>query len=494
MACPEVLISYYCGVALTADRVNIATSVDQGTDLTPPGLPAFFGPQLAKWDLRAGLDREIVRGTLNLSYEIIDDINLTVLGGYTEEDLRVVTNQSYSDVLIANPFGSFPAVWPTDDKTSRDYWTAEARLSGSFELGSSFNINWLTGVFHYEEDAVTIDRDLDEAELAFDSDVENDETSVFGALEFEITPEFSIGIEGRYSWEDVRSIRVEGDAPLEASFNGFSPRITADYQITPSSLIYASFSRGSKAGGFNPVNPNNPAEVPFLTFNQEQVEQYEIGLRTQLFDGLIGLDLAAFRLDLSDQQLSQVVILNEGTPEQVTITVVQNVGASRVNGVEADIGFYPADDLSLRFTYALADTKVTEGTDATQAAIFGNPDFSGNDVPRVAENSGTVSLQYEPRLDDTWTGFFRMDGIYAGSRFAEIHNLQETGDSFRVNGRIGVRSENMELTLFWRNVLNDRTSANLFRYVDPRSFQFFRRSLVSFLPRESQVGATLRFT
>lgn len=491
IACPEVLISYFCGKAQQTSTVNIATGADQGTDLTPAGLPAFFGPQLAQWDFRAGLDREIIRGTANLSYDISDNINLRVLGGYTSEDLRVVTNQSYSPVLISNPFGSFPAVWPTDDKTDRDYWSVEGRLSGS--LDSLMGLKWLVGVFHYEEDQLTIDRDLSQADLAFDGSRKDVETSIFGSLQFEITPELTIGAEGRYSWEDITAVNTDGGQALKASFNGFSPRFTLDYKPTSNSLIYASASKGSKAGGFNNVNPDDPDEVPFLVFDEENVWQYELGYKTTFGNGVVSLDVAAFRLELSDQQLSQVVILNEGTPQQAQVTVVQNVGKSRVNGIEVDVGVYPTDNFSLRFTYALADTKVTEGSDAQQERVFGDPSFAGSDIPRVAENSGSATIQWEPKLFGDWTGLVRADAIYTGSRYAQIHNIQETGDSWRANARLGMRSDNLELTLFARNLFNDRTSANVFRYVDPGSFQFFRRAYVSFLPREQQFGLTAKF-
>lgn len=487
-ACPEVLIPYYCGVVQEADQVRIATSVNQGADITPSGLTTS---QIAQWDFRAGLDREIVRGTMNLSYDISDSINLAILGGYTEEDLRIVTNQSYSDVIVSNSFGSFPSFWVTDDVTKRDYWTAEGRLSGSF--GDGIFVNWLAGVFHYQEDVSQVDRNISEADLAFDFVRENDETSVFGSLEFEFTPEFSVGFEGRYSWEDVTSINTEGGRPLMASFKGFNPRVTIDYAPTDNSLIYASLSRGTKAGGFNDVNPDDPDELPFLVFNEEKVWQYEIGFRSTFLDDLLSLDVAAFRLDLTDQQLSQVVILNEGTEDQVQVTVVQNVGESRVNGLEVDLGLYPADDLSFRFTYALADTKVLEGTDAQQARNFGDPSFAGSDIPRVAENSFTATAQYEPDFNDEWRGLLRLDGIFSESRFAQIHNLQETGDSFRLNARIGIRNDNWEFSVFARNLLDDQTSANVFRYVDPGDFRFFRRAYASFLPRRSQFGANVRF-
>lgn len=484
-SCPEVRISYYCGIAQETDTVAIATSVNAGDDVTPGGFPP--GTFAAGWDFRAGLDRDIARGTFGLSADLTDSIQMQLLGGYTEEDLRVQTNQSYSPVIVGNSFGSFPSAWVTDDVTDRTYWTLEGRLSG--ETGP---VSWLLGAFHYDEEFSGIDRDILDTDYVYDGASTNVETSVFGSLRFALTDSLTIGAEGRYGWEDVTSQPVENGDVLEASFSGFTPRFTVDLDLPGGTLLYGSASKGTKAGGFNNVNPNDPDEAPFLVFNEEEVWQYELGAKTTFADGFFVLDIAAFRLDLSNQQLSQVVVLNEGTPDQVQITVVQNVGESRVNGVEVDLGIYPSDNLMMRLTYALADTKVIEGTDAQQTLILGDPSFAGSDIPRVAESSGTATLQWTPPITDDWEGLFRVDGIYTGTRFAQIHNLQETGVSLRANARIGVKNDMVEFTLWGRNIFQDRTSAGLFRYVDPGDFRFFRRAYMSFLPRERQFGATLR--
>ena len=83
--------------------------------------------------------------------------------------------------------------------------------------------------------------------------------------------------------------------PLNASFTSFSPRVSLDYQITDDTLLYALFSRGYRPGGFNSGLVTSSAAtiealkaaVPSagLSFEEEQLDNYEIGVKSTFMDG-----------------------------------------------------------------------------------------------------------------------------------------------------------------------------------------------------------------
>lgn len=486
--CPaNVAISYYCGEAQSFDSVNISTAINQG-EIIPVGGLGF--PIIAQWDFRAGLDRDIDRFTTSLAYDISDDLKFEWLAGYTKEDLRIVTNQSYSPVIVGNSFGFFPSAWVTDDKSERDYYSNEIRLSGGNDT-----LDWLVGAFLYHEELSVVDRNILQPDLEFDQEREDEELSFFARLGWQVNDKLALSLEGRQSREDISSLAVAGGAALENDFSSFNPRFTIDYKLNESTLFYGNIARGSKAGGFNPVNPDDPNELPFLSFDEEVVLQYEAGVKTRFFDGAMGLNAALYLLDLTDQQLSQVVILNEGTPDQTQITVVQNVGESEVNGVEVDYTWDISPNWYFAASYALADTEIIAGSDATQAQIFGgNGSLAGFKIPRVSEHSATTSLKYTRPLSGNWALTTRVDGIFNSSRYAQTANLQETGDQTKVNLRIGAANDNMDITFWVDNVFDDDTPANVFRYVDPGDFRFFRRAYTSFLSRGRQAGVTFRYS
>ena len=484
-ACPEVIRSYFCGEASTPDNVDISTSADQGQIVSP-----FFGGIPAAWDFRAGLDREITRVTGDASYDFSENLTLTYMVGLTQEDTHNVVNQSYSPPIVGNSFGSFPSARETDDMAERPYWSQELRLNGS--IGSS--LDWILGVFVYDEENEGRDRNILEANYAFDGSSENEETAVYGAIDFALTDAFSIGLEGRAYEEDVSVTTVSG-VDLSESFDGFTWRATAEYQFPNDVLIYGNVSTGNKAGGFNTgVDPSNPAEAPFVSFDEELATQYEIGAKGQFMDNRLRLSGALYRIELEDQQISQVVILNEGTPDQVQVTVVLNAGATEINGFEVDGQFDVTENFTIGGAWSTSDGEFTEGSDPTQATILPSDTLVGFSVPRVSKNSGIVSGTYTFEDFAGWQPSVRVDGLYASSRYAQVQNLIETGDSFKANARLTFTNEEhgLEASFWGRNIGDDDTPANVVRYVDPGDFRFFARAHVSFLPRGSQYGVTVR--
>ncbi len=482
-ACPEVIRSFYCGEAITPDNVNIATSLRAGENTS-----AFFGGLPAPWDFKAGLDREVMRITGDLSYELTDTISILYQGGLTTEETHNVVNQSYSPTIVGNSFGSFPSAWVTDDMGDREYWSHEVRLNG--ELNE--NMTWIIGAFAFGDESSGRDRDILQADYEFDGATQNDERTIFAALDIDVTDKIGLGFEGRAYEEDVEAELATGQM-LSETFDGFTYRVTADYNFDNGALLYGSISTGNKAGGFN-TNVNPTTNPEFVSYDEETAMQFELGYKAEYYDGRLRFDSAVFAIDLEDQQISQVVQLPNAQGGFDQVTVVLNAGQTEIRGAELNVQGDFTDNLTLGLAWAYANSEFTEGTDPTQATILPSDTLVGFKVPRVSENSGTIMGEYTFPSYGAWETNLRVDGIYASSRFAQVQNLTETGESFKTNARLTFSNEEhgTDLVIWGRNVFDDDTPSNVFRYVDPGDFRFFARAHVVFLPRGSQFGATVR--
>src|SRR3546814_7607847 len=97
-----------------------------------------------------------------------------------------------------------------------------------------------------------------------------------------------------------------GDAVLpktgrSTTVDEFTPSATLDVRITPDVLGYFTFSRGFKSGGFTQrVFPPEP-EAP--SFAPEFARLFEVGLKTELFDRRLRLNIAAFDTKYTDLQI-----------------------------------------------------------------------------------------------------------------------------------------------------------------------------------------------
>jgi iron complex outermembrane recepter protein len=117
----------------------------------------------------------------------------------------------------------------------------------------------------------------------------------------------------------------------------FTPKIGIDYKITPDILLYASWSKGYKAGGFAAARPTSVAQVSGQ-FASEVVNNYEGGIKTELFDRMLKLNGSVF---LSNYQNLQSSVLGANG----SFTVVS--GDARFYGGEIEAALHPVRGLNL---------------------------------------------------------------------------------------------------------------------------------------------------
>jgi iron complex outermembrane receptor protein len=117
------------------------------------------------------------------------------------------------------------------------------------------------------------------------------------------------------------------------TFVNVSPRLGFDYHWTDHVMTYISYSKGFKSGGFD--MRGNAAVYPATQngYNSETADNYEVGLKSTLFDDTLLLNLTAFYNPYSNAQVQlQDFVLYEGAPSN--LTAVLNAGKQINKGVE----------------------------------------------------------------------------------------------------------------------------------------------------------------
>lgn len=134
-------------------------------------------------------------------------------------------------------------------------------------------------------------------------------------------------------------------------FNEWTGRAVLDYKISEDNLVYASYSRGYKSGGFNP-----PVQVPGLTvpdaFVPEQIDAFEVGSKNSFADGAFTLNLTGFYYKYKGLQLSRIV---------ARTSINDNVDAD-IWGLEAEAVIRPDPDWTINMGASYLNTKVTSTT------------------------------------------------------------------------------------------------------------------------------------
>ena len=123
----------------------------------------------------------------------------------------------------------------------------------------------------------------------------------------------------------------------------FTPKITLSYQATETQLLYASYAKGYRVGGFN------AGQMPDkISYNPENSGNYELGYKSTFPDNKIRLNAALFYLYEKDHQVIDVI---HG--------YYQNLGDFKNKGIETEFTSILAKGLLLQWNFSYTDGKFT---------------------------------------------------------------------------------------------------------------------------------------
>ena len=180
---------------------------------------------------------------------------------------------------------------------------------------------------------------------------------------------------------------------LQQDWSGWGGTLGLDWKPDADTLVYAKYSRGYKAGGFNSATTTLVAGV---TTNSEKVNAYEIGAKKTFF-GNFQANVSAFYYDYKDIQ----AVMSTVDPILTTNTSLYvNLPKATIKGFEIETIWQPIDHLQLNGTYAYLDAKVNSHCDvSTGANCYQDPDdptgvFAGSAAkPGAKGSTATAVLQ-----------------------------------------------------------------------------------------------------
>ncbi len=343
--------------------------------------------------------------------------------------LRSITAyQRFSGRFTQNADNTPLPVALTDNNVSFRQFTQELRLQGEALDGL---LEWTTGAFYFESKAkigggVSLPASGPNG-IVFDQNdkIEGKNKSAFVHLIAHPTYRLSLTAGVRYS-DESKSYRFDrtnqpAGTPFfaggaftapEATFDRFDYKLGVDYQWTDDLMTYAQYSTGFKGGGINP-RPFTPAAA--VPFGPETLDAYEIGLKSEFFDRLVRLNLAAYYSDYSNMQLSANGIDNLGNPS----IVISNVGSATIQGIEAELSLFPAPDFVIEASGSYTDFEINDLGAAE--GVSGGPSLDSM-APGTPEWKFNVGAQYTIDMDGFGTITPRFDLYYQSKIFNEYTN------------------------------------------------------------------------
>ncbi|WP_156678484.1 TonB-dependent receptor [Sphingomonas profundi] len=239
--------------------------------------------------------------------------------------------------------------------------------------------------------------------------------SAYGAIDWSATATLTIGAGARWTHDrkrfdlDVPPVAsslgnvflstyfTDGYVRAARSWDGLSPRLYARWQPNRAWTVYASATKGTKAGGFGTFSLIGPAPlddhglVPAGTrpddYGEESIRSVELGVKGRLPAGLGTAAITGFHYVYKDLQA------NIFDPD-LRSTQVVNIGRVRGTGVEAEAALTLGAHIDLTIEGAWVHTRKTgdRDCDASDCGGLGNPTLSGGAILRVHAPAGAGEI------------------------------------------------------------------------------------------------------
>jgi iron complex outermembrane recepter protein len=230
----------------------------------------------------------------------------------------------------------------------------------------------------------------------------------------------------------------------------WTPSLSLNWTPSDDMLLYASYARGYKSGGYNvfSISGTNDAE-----YRPEFVNNYELGAKSTFADGAVYLAAAAFFLDYSDLQVNQLVTVG-GVPAFTT----SNAAAAESWGLEVEATWVPTDALRVTAAYGYLNGEYSDFQNANSSGA----DYSGNKLPQAPEHSLSINGDYRRPLSGMLDFVLHADTSYRSEMyFSPSNDPDYTQDGVTLfNSRIGIAASDDSWSLMlWGRNLSDETYA-----------------------------------
>ncbi len=436
-----------------------------------------------------GLRRDLLRTSLSATWSN-DEVTLTSITAFNDETSDRSFDIDFEPVKIF-VFGGVDTAQVNNYRDYRDF-SQELRLQSA----DDGPLQWLIGGYYLDFEQQT-GRDFP-GPSAFEPERERNEeiTAVFGSIEYAFTDTLTVTAEGRYQESDIEVLDPATGQPLvidnaggvsRKTFDAFLPRLSVRYAISDNVNLYGYWAEGNRPGGFN-TSPALPPEL--AVFDEEEIETVEFGAKFTSGGGTIVGEAAIFFSDVPNLTTRSTFEPPSGIP----VSFLEDAGSQTVRGLELSLQFLPTDQASFGFNVGYVDSELDEGVTISSSRLLGTTDptaVSGNRPAQVPEWTGALFGRYEwPTTFYDLGAYIDGDLSYRSSLYADEANLAETGDSTRVNMRIGLQNEQWRVELFGKNIFEDETPI---RVSNLTQFSTFGQGVQITPSRGRQIGIRTTF-
>lgn len=299
--------------------------------------------------------------------------------------------------------------------------------------------------------------------------IEEVERSVFAQLDYRLTDRLKLTAGARYSESRFTVDQFDGGAwtgieggfttHLESTVKPFTPKIGLSFEATPADLLYVNVAKGARAGDVSTavgLTCSDDAATLGIdplanqAVDSDNVWSYEVGTKNRLFGDRLTIDASAYRIDWKNVQTTLRLLCG--------IYTTLNFGDARSEGVDIALGAAPFDGLQLGASISYTDARYTTDIPGSDGSVIRRQGEPFNLAPWAVYLNG----EYEFAMD-THRAYVRADFAYTSHDDTPLDTesplidpgIPRPAATRNLDLRTGLRMNDLDVSLFVSNVMND---------------------------------------
>jgi len=434
----------------------VDTSKDETDSLSAIAVDDPFAPGRLEVSLNDEVVQEINNwgAGLTVDYTLSNEFELTSITGYRDVDFLSTIDEDFSHYPVAS----------SSTTEVSEHFTQEFRLASP----ANESYDYVVGLFYFDQTnestssaigdvlfpnpntSVTVPATVDVMSMAafvHGNYRFNDYWSLTGGLRYTYEEK-----ELEYTITDTTGLFTNGSLNDDRDADDFSPKIGVNYFMNDDVMFYANYAKSFKSGGWN---VDFISTFDQISFDDEQVEAYELGMKSTLADGRVRLNIALFSSNYTDFQVFQFVPLDNGG----TTLTITNAGEVTAQGLEADANWAVNEYVTLWATYGYTDSTFDEFKDGGGPGI----DYDGNDTVDAPAQTYSLGLEFRYPVGDIGEMVASADYAYRDEFYTNPNNqdVNLVGEYDLINARIGIESSDARWSMYlWGKNLADADDLN----------------------------------
>ena len=330
-----------------------------------------------------------------------------------------------------------------------------------FDINSNFDIPTYGLALYHESSLRAGERWRFTAGLRWDYEASKMEYDNYSAISYRMMPMIPA----------FRKVEMPFKGEEKLDYLELLPKFAVNF-TTGVGDLYATVTRGYKAGGFNTqifsdilqnkmksalmedamtamgrpsttAEPSPYVEASVTTYDPEYSWNYELGGHLQFAEGRVGVDFAAFWIECRDQQLT---VFPDGL---TTGRMMSNAGKSRSKGAEVSMTWRVVDGLSLVGNYGYTNAKFVEFSDGVN-------DYAGNYLPYAPQHTASAGVSYRWAINRKMLDALSINCSWQGMGKIYWNEANSLSQDFysQLNASVELQKGPVSLSLWGRNLTN----------------------------------------